>query len=90
MQGYFSCAISRGKEKHCIRCDPSFLNKSPRYDYVAEEHVNDKIPFMNKKGILENTATPSKVLMLYENPLDGDLRAVTPPCQYNVKTLHQM
>ena len=84
VQGYFSCAISRGKEKHCIRCDPSFLNKTPRYDYVAEEHCNEKIPLMNKEGILENTATPSKVLMLYENPLDGDLRAVTHPCQYNV------
>ena len=84
VQGYFSCMITRGKEMHYIRCDPSFLNRSQRYDFVAEEHVKEAIPLVNRQGILEDTATPSKVLMLYANPLDGELRAVTHPCRYNV------
>ena len=85
VQGYFSCKVARGKGKHHIRCDPNFLQRDPRYDFVAEEHVQDKVPTLGPKGTLEDTATPSKVLMLYNNPFDGELRAVTHPCEYNVR-----
>ena len=85
LHGYFSCKISRGDQNHLIRCDPNFRGKSPRYDFVAEEHCSDDVPQPNKKGILPQTATPSKVIMMYRNPIDGELRAITHPCEYNVR-----
>ena len=85
LHGYFSCKVSRGEQNHLIRCDPNFRGESPRYDFVAEEHCQDDVPRVDKKGIHPQTATPSKVLMLYRNPMDGELRAITHPCEYNVK-----
>ena len=36
------------------------------------------------KGILPDTSTPSKVLVLHKNPWDSELRAVTHSCKFNV------
>ncbi len=85
LQGYFSCQIARDEGNHYIRCDPNFRLKDPRYDFVAEEHHLDAVPRIGENGTLDDTTTPSKVLMLYNNPFDGELRALTHPCDYNVK-----
>ena len=85
LHGYFACKILRSEQTYHIRCDPNFRGVSPRYDFVAEEHCGDNVPQLNKKGILPETATPSKVLMLYRNPIDNELRAITHPCEYNVR-----
>ena len=84
IHGYFSCQIVRGGNRQLIRCDPQFLLRGSRYDFVSEEHVKDEIPRIDMKGILPDTSTPSKVLMLYKNPWDSELRAVTHSCKFNV------
>ena len=84
IHGYFSCQIVRGGNRQLIRCDPQFILRGSRYDFVSEEHVKDEIPRIDMKGILPDTSTPSKVLMLCKNPWDSELRAVTHSCKFNV------
>ena len=62
-------------DTHSIRCHPNFFQRGPRYDFVLQNHGNGE-SMQDKFGRTALEVTPSRLLVLYENPFDGELRAV--------------
>ena len=48
---------------------PKFRRRGPRYDFVLQNHSDEYVQ-PNKYGNTPNTVTPSRLLVLYKNPLD--------------------
>ena len=58
-----------------IRCHPNFFKRGPRYDFVLQNHGNGKT-MQDKFGRTTPEVTPSRLLVLYKNPFDAELRAI--------------
>ena len=65
-----------------IRCHPNFFKRSPRYNFVLQNHGEGNM-MQDKFGKTTHDVTPSRLLVLYKNPFDGDLRAILHGSEYN-------
>ena len=65
-----------------IRCHPNFLSRGPRYDFLLQNHGEDNM-MQDKFGKTTHNVTPSRLLVLYKNPFDGELRAILHDSEYN-------
>ena len=65
-----------------IRCHPNFFKRGPRYDFVLQNHGEGSM-MQDEFGKTTLDVTPSRLLVLYKNPFDGELRAILHGSKYN-------
>jgi len=81
VHGYFQAGMRNDSGTvDFIRCHPNFYQGGPRYDFVMQDHTNYERRSPDKFGASPESYSPSKLLLLYRNPLDATMRAVLHTC----------